>query len=165
MARTGRPSDLTPETVKRIADAIRGGADRITAARYGGVHRSTLARWMNKGRKQRRGEFKDFCDAIDAAEAEFVVQSVALVTIAGRGRPARIDPKTGAIIMPAQEADWRAAAWLLERRARKQYGRVDRLKVGGDKVSGPVVFELDVGSPVTTRRREQANTDAAGVPE
>jgi hypothetical protein len=61
-----------------------------------GVDRSTLWRWMAKGEAARSGQFRDFCNVLQGAIAQAEVQAVARVNA-------------------ASQADWRAAAWWLER--------------------------------------------------
>jgi len=42
----GRPSKLTDELERRLCDALRAGNHLEVAARYAGVSRSTLHRWL-----------------------------------------------------------------------------------------------------------------------
>ena len=92
----GRRCRLTPEVQERIATALRAGSYLEEAAQLAGVSRSTLFSWLERGRKARSGQFLEFLDVIQAAIAQAEVAAVAR-------------------IVTASQADWKAAAWLLER--------------------------------------------------
>lgn len=131
MARTGRPSELTPENRELILKAVRTFATREAAAIAGGVDVSTLYRWLAKGKKKgkRNAEYRDFREALLKAEAEAEVGMMATIQNAAR-RP--------------KNPDWKALAWILERRRPKKYGRRDHHTLAGDK-DAPAVFTLTVG--------------------
>jgi hypothetical protein len=69
MARTGRPSSLTPATQQRIVAAVRAGASRRQAADAGGVSRATLSRWLSLGLEPGAPErYAEFNRAVRAAQ-------------------------------------------------------------------------------------------------
>jgi hypothetical protein len=76
MAR-GRPIKLTPDVQQRLVAAIKAGNYHHAACRYAGVGYRTFTRWMAKGKKARRGPFRDFRDAVLRAEAEAEMTAVA----------------------------------------------------------------------------------------
>lgn len=86
MARTTK---RTAERVERILEALSGGQTRRVAAACGGVSDDTLRRWIMADR--------ELSKRVSAAESQ---AEIALVTC----------------IRNAANHDWRAAAWLLERR-------------------------------------------------
>jgi transposase len=98
----GRRSKYTPETVERILQAIRIGSAKEHAAEYGGITKETFYQWLKSK--------SDFSDAVTRAEAEARTRWLAIVE-----RNARGDDQT--------KQDWRAAAWMLERRYPQQYGK------------------------------------------
>lgn len=100
----GRPSKLTPELQERIVQAIRAGNYVATAVAYAGISQSTFYRWMERGKRQRGGRFREFWEAIARAEAEAEVRNVALIQ---------------------KEAQKNAvhAEWWLERRFPDRWGR------------------------------------------
>jgi hypothetical protein len=104
MPRTGRPSKLTPEARDRLCRAIRAGCSLKDAALCAGIDRATLQRWLARGRAEQAGEYCDLCGAVTRARAECEVRCLALINRAAR-------------------KDWRAAAWLLERRYPQRFGR------------------------------------------
>ena len=93
----GRPTALTPETAKRILDAISVGGTYEIAAGYGGITERTLYKWIARGEN---GEepFDQFVQDLNAAKAKGAIQLLSTV------------------IRAAQEQSWQAAAWILERR-------------------------------------------------
>lgn len=92
-----RRSKLTPETQKKLEDAITAGATYELACLYAGIGYSTLRDWMNTKPL--------FSEAIKKAEGK-----------AGVGWLAKIE-------RAANDGDWQAAAWKLERRYPHMYGR------------------------------------------
>lgn len=113
-----RPTRCTPEVVKRVADAIRGGNYANVAARYAGIGERSFYKWMERGAT---GEepYAQFRQAVKDAEAQAEVRNVALIQQA------------------AQAGTWQASAWYLERRYPARYGRRDRLEHSGPD-GGPI---------------------------
>jgi hypothetical protein len=95
--------DLEPELASRIITYIKAGSYLETAAAAAGVNRSTLHRWLKRGAE---GEepFAEFRNSVEGALAEAELRDLA-----------RIDR--------AAETQWQAAAWKLERRNPKKWGR------------------------------------------
>ena len=100
--RVGRPTSLTPEVSQVIADAMRAGNYLETAAALAGISVSTLRNWLRAGRRGESPELADFARAITQARAIAEVRDLERI-----GR----DPS------------WQAAAWRLERRHPKRWGR------------------------------------------
>lgn len=101
----GRKSKYTSETVKKITQAIELGATYELAAGYGGISVSTFNEWRNSK--------PAFSAAIKEAEG-------------------RASVKWLARIEAAASEHWQAAAWKLERRYPKDYGRsVQQHEVSG----------------------------------
>lgn len=98
----GRPTKHTPETIKRIVDALTAGCTRKAAGQYAGIDESTFCAWLRR--------FPDFRSSVTLAEASCEVASVA-------------------IIRQAAATDWKASAWWLERRRHADWGKVDRLEI------------------------------------
>jgi hypothetical protein len=122
------PSKLTPDTQARIVQALRLGATFELAAQYGGVSYDTFNNWRKRGeaeldrmaRARKRTDadpdelpFVQFFEATKAAEADAVVGWLAKIEKA------------------ASDGNWQAAAWKLERRYPRDYGRTVQ------EVSGP----------------------------
>jgi len=81
-----------------IVQALRLGATYEIAAEYAGISRSTLYNWMERGQREKTGEYRAFLDSIKQADAKGAIANLALVETA------------------AKAGDWKAAAWRLERR-------------------------------------------------
>ena len=108
----GRPTDLTPDLAKRICDLIRGGNYIETACRCVGICNATLYHWLKRGGK---GEepFAKFVSEVEKAVAQAEANDVLNI-----GR--------------ASATQWQAAAWRLERKQPKKWGRRDHIEIAGD---------------------------------
>lgn len=127
--RSGRPEKLTATLQTRIVDAVRAGATREQAAAAAGIGKRTLQRWLAQGEGDRPApRFLGFAAAIRTAEAAMVVDAVQ------------------GIQQAAQAGDWRARAWLLERRFPAQWGRRS-----AHELSGPRGEPLALGGDLDLR--------------
>jgi len=117
MSRTGRPTKLTAEIQQKIVTAIAAGNYIETSAALVGINRTTLQRWMKRGARAQSGKHADFCSAVHKALAQAEVRDVA-------------------IIGQAAVKQWQAAAWRLERKNHKRWGR-KAVIVANHEVSGP----------------------------
>ena len=97
MAKLGRKTKYTPEVVEKILTAIKLGATYELAAHYGGIGHDTFHTWMN--------EKPEFSEQVFEASGTGAVQWLYKIEKA------------------ASDGDWRAAAWKLERRFPRLYGR------------------------------------------
>jgi hypothetical protein len=91
-----RPHKLTPTLRRQILGLLRSGVGLGRSARMAGIHPDTAGRWI--------AERPDFAEAVEAARAE----------------------STGFLerqIAQASRRDWKAAAWILERRFPEEFGR------------------------------------------
>src|SRR5210317_392730 len=93
----GRPSKFTKDRKERIVQAIQAGCTYEMAADYAGITRSTLWNWLKKGEDPKEKTYCTFLDQVKKAEVEGAM--VHLGTIA-----------------QASQKDWKASAWMLERR-------------------------------------------------
>jgi hypothetical protein len=98
----GRPEKLTDEVRRRLVEAVRAGCPREVAAKYAGISRSTLHRWLSPSNKEER--FRELQEELKQAEAEAEFYAIATL------RRAMAD-------------DWRAALAYLERRHPARWGR------------------------------------------
>ena len=107
---SGRPTKLDVEMARKLTELIRAGSHAVTAAAACGINRATYFRWMNRGEQQNRGPYRDFHDGIKRAEAECELRCLMHIN-------------------KAALADWRANAWLLERKWPARYGPQIRVTV------------------------------------
>lgn len=89
----------TPEIGERIVTLVRGGAPLPSAGLATGIQWSTVSNWLERGR---RGDapYAAFVAMLEKARGGFVTDS--LDTIASAGT-----------------TDWKASAWILERRDKR----------------------------------------------
>jgi hypothetical protein len=118
MSEKGRPSKLTAELIKNIQNWLRMGYFVEDAARMAGINKSTLYRWLDKGKEDREQEidslYADFCNAMERARAEAEGMFInSIQTAAKRGQ-------------------WQAAAWWLERSFDK-WSKPSKLQISGDE--------------------------------
>lgn len=108
----GRPTKFDQEIANKILTLIRSGNYIEPAAAAAGLHKATFYAWLKKGAKAGSGPFKDFNDAVVQAVAHAEALDVSIIGKA------------------AQNGDWRASAWRLERRNPKRWGRKDQIEIG-----------------------------------
>lgn len=142
-AARGRPTLLDDDRLERISNALRDGASIENASRAAGIHRATYHNWMERGRNERdriaaglevdenETPFLDFLDNIEKAQAEAAVNFI------------------GEIANHARNGTWQAAAWILERKFPREWGRFDRTEHTGSE-GGPV--RLDVSTEDLERK-------------
>jgi hypothetical protein len=130
LERGGAPLKLTPERQAGICDAIRAGVRPEVAAVYTGVGARTYYRWMALGRGVDADPvYLEFVEAVEVALAEWEARDVLLIGEAAKD-------------------DWRAAAWRLERRLPKVYGKRERHEIanadeGSFRISAAPSFDPD----------------------
>jgi hypothetical protein len=125
-----RPTKYGEQTVTRLEAALRVGATYAAACGYAGISEDTLANW--------RRNKSDFSERLARAEGEATVRWLLLIE-------------------QAAATDWRAAAWKLERRYPREYGR-NVTEVQG-RASEPFNFTIAIDSdsrPVTNPRAIEA---------
>ena len=118
----GRPSKLTPKRKKAILAALRAGLSRQGAAAKAGITYRTFAYWMAKGAELSEKPsppddlaFFQFFQAVNKAEASFEAKCIRSIERFTSG----------------PNAEWRAAAFLLERRFRDVWGKLVRQEHSG----------------------------------
>lgn len=112
----GRKPRLTPETKKRCLEFIRAGLPKKESANAAGMSEATFYRYVEAD--------ESFKSDVEKAFAECAAAKVLRVR-------------------KAEEDTWTAAAWWLERRMRKDFGRVERVENTG-KDGGPIQHEITV---------------------
>jgi LmbE family N-acetylglucosaminyl deacetylase len=124
----GRKTALMNRDLEQtLLDYIRIGTPVRIAVTTAGVSNQTFYSWINrglaererlkmvKGAKKNPSEviFLDFLDKVERAKAEAITKKVAVIAKSGN------------------EGDWRAAAWWLERQMPDEFGKTDRVEIGG----------------------------------
>lgn len=98
--RGGRRSKLTAEVVNVVCDRVAQGVPKKYAAQAAGIGESTLYEYLARD--------MEFAERMKKAEADAVMRNVEVVQVAAK-------------------TNWTAAAWWLERRYAKEFGRKDQL--------------------------------------
>lgn len=101
----GRPCLLDKQRKTRLLSAIQKGMPLKHAAMLAGISYDTLNRWRMRGEeKGAPSRFRQFCKALRHSQAVAMLRLVSHIQAAGK-------------------QDWRAAAWMLERRHPEDFGR------------------------------------------
>lgn len=120
----GRPSKYSAERAAQIVEAVRGGHWFEDACLDAGVSPSTVNGWVRAGDEAGEGGLYEFACALRKARREANAPHLAN-------------------IHSAEEKDWKAAAWYLERKERKRFG--PQVKVEIDSVFDRVIAALAEG--------------------
>ena len=104
----GRRTKLSAELKKRLLSYIAAGNYQHVACAAVGIDNSTFTRWWEKGEAGHE-PYATFCKELTRAEIEAQANLVELVRSHAIG-------------------DWRAAAFLLERKHKKDWGRHETIE-------------------------------------
>lgn len=100
---------MDDQRIKKLLDALKGGVDINTASQFAGINYQTVYRWVERGQRENErleqgleptdteAPFYELWQSMRQARAEAVVRNMAQVQKA------------------ANQGDWKAAAWWLER--------------------------------------------------
>ena len=119
----GRPKKLDEDLIRDALAAAQMGMTIDLLSDYVGVHRATVYEWIRRGSEEPDSIYRDFSDAVSR----------------GRSQCAALNLHR---IQQASADDWRAAAWIMERRfgyhrqldVRAEYKEADRrpIQTGAD---------------------------------
>ncbi len=118
----GRPTKLTPETTAKLCEAIRLGSTYELACNSAGVSYNRFNEWRKAGEVAKNGKFREFYNTIKKAEGDAAKKWLQHVEDA------------------AQDGNWQAAAWKLERRYPDNYGKRIKQQVQSQNI------EIDISS-------------------
>jgi hypothetical protein len=123
-----RRSKATEARIEALVIALGTGCTREAAARHAGIDRTTLYRWLERDAAIRI--------RVEKAEAD-------------------VEVRLAAQIVQAAPDDWRAAAWLLERRRPRSYGRAQAAAATADTptTTAQAPHPLDDLEPAEVARR------------
>ncbi len=103
----------TPQLQQKLVNLIKAGNYAEVAARACGIHKDTFYKWLLRG-GQGEEPFKSLSDAVEIAAAE--AEALDVFNMAKHSNK-----------------HWQAAAWRLERKNPKKWGRKDALELTGDE--------------------------------
>jgi len=138
----GRKTKLTPGLQEDFCKAIQLGMTYKLSCAYVGISEPTFYRWLQEAEKPTgRKAQKDFRKALKAAEAKGAAHSLAVIRRA------------------ADDGNWTAAAWILERRHgfRKEIPQ-QLLEIREDAIE-------DAPDPRTQKGRDHIITEVSRLPE
>lgn len=135
--KSGRRLRLTRETHELIVKNLKAGAFQTVAAQAAGISRDTLRDWLNRGKAGEK-PYVQFAADVLRTQGEDCVRLATVVTAAA---VKRID------------GDWKAAAWALERKYPKLYGRQAAPAIGMTVNTQQDGDDDDIGSNNGTRTR------------
>lgn len=129
------PSKLTKDSASKIIGAIHVGCVLDTAVLSAGIARSTLGKWLrrgvtdlNNGKRTIAAKFKNDFDAAVAVAQVSVTKVIHKAAIGTKAVEATEETKAVEAVKP----DWKAAAWLAERRWPEIYARRQILSLTRD---------------------------------
>ena len=128
-----RPSKLSPAILEKVCEGVRLGMSYERASVRVGITATALREWMRK----------------DEAGNPRYAGVVAAV------QKARADGETRLLarIHKASEDDWKAAAWILERRHPESYAKMERREVSGPN-GDPLKLEVSSWADLVRRAVE-----------
>lgn len=125
------PSGLSPARRAAIIESIEAGNYIAVSAQANGVPERTFYEWLEKGRNGRAG-YTSFLRDVEEAQRKAEDRLVTIVSNAALDQ-------------------WQAAAWLLERKNYKRWGRKDKLEA-----------EVNIKTDMSSLTDEQLEQLAAG---
>ena len=104
---------LNEQLITQACEHIRNGVPQKYVAQYLGISEHTWYEWLKHGEEQKKGIYSQFKQSVKKAQAEAIAKNVQL-------------------IQKAAITNWQAAAWWLERRYPKEFGRKDRMDMSSN---------------------------------
>lgn len=136
----GRPTDCTPELTAALCAELKLGMSIRGACQHVGIDDSTFRKWMMRG---------------EAGEEPFVTFRTEATRAKADGVRALV-----ATVRKAASQDWRAAAWILERREPDDWSK--RTEISGPG-GAPVPVAVDLRAEVRAQAAALTATDL-GIP-
>lgn len=132
----GRPTLLNPTRQAALLEAIEQGMPLKQAAAIAGMSYDTLNAWQKRGENESAPEeYRQFCQQLRHSQA--VAMQVHVSSICD-----------------AAKRDWRAAAWMLERRFPEDFARPQQLEHSGPD-GKPLMPDPEVNHEVLIRMKKQ----------
>lgn len=127
----GRPSKLTPAVKGKLLAALRASNGYEPACAYAGIHYKTFRNWMARGEQAKSGEYFQFFQDVQEAVAQDEISAVAGIKQAG-------------------QSDWKALAWILERRHADRWSSTQKLRVIQEQQIDAILDKLQTALPEDT---------------
>jgi hypothetical protein len=114
----GRPLKLNDEITERICSNLRLGLPYLLACKSSGICYDTFNEWVKKGKLGEEEIYVNFLEKVELAETDCAKECMKS-------------------IKAYSLETWAAAAWLLERRYPREFGKQERIDVDS-KQSGEI---------------------------
>lgn len=159
----GRKPIISQKIIQDVTSAIKAGNYMEVAAAYAGISKDTFFRWMKRGAREKRRVLNDkrlkirqselpyvlFSEGVRKALADAEVRDVSMIAKAASGGQVYTEEKivydaSGRIVekqvvTKKTAPQWQAAAWRLERKYPKKWGR--RVAIRKDEGTGEETAE------------------------
>ena len=140
---TGRESELTPDVINKICDAIKIGCFPQVAAMYANVLPSTFRYWIRRGIEEPDSRYGELLNAVRSCLGQAEMRDVAALQAFIQGRPAEfmkdsngnlvLDGNGNAIkIRDEVRPNITATMFKMERRWAANWGRQLRVDISSD---------------------------------
>jgi len=123
MMKMARKAKLTEDLIKEAYELVASGNYDKDVYPILGVSKAAWYRWLQEGEVAKSGLKRDFVDAIKRAEKEAIIKNVAVIQKA------------------AEDGNWQAAAWWLERKYFQDWGRKEKVDLAADKDGFKITIE------------------------
>lgn len=152
--KVGRKTKLSRAKIEEFCALIRSGCFMSVAAGATGIHRNTVSGWLKRGEDLSKVEGLSSNSREDQLFILFYEEATKALAVAEAADVQRIDI--------AAEADWRAAAWKLERRFGRRWNRPPKTEhshhVTG-VADGPIAFTIqNVMDEIDRRAQSKADS-------
>lgn len=107
-------SKINKKLVQLAIDLVEQGLHTKHVAQALGISRQTFYNWLRKGEQTQKGLEYELYKGVQQAEARAIARNIAIIQKA------------------AQDGNWQAAAWWLERKYPEEWGRKDRMNLETD---------------------------------
>ncbi len=105
------PLRLTPDIQRFIIERLYQGHTRIAVCRVARLDERVVSGWITQGLKDKSGIYHDFAIACDKAVGDSEIQILRQIRESGK-------------------KDWRALAWIMERRWPERWGKQRAISAG-----------------------------------
>ena len=137
MART---PEITPEMLRLASEAMRLGMTNDLASQYIGIGRTTFYRYLSRGKNEKGTVYRQFWDVISRGRAQCAAMQLAR-------------------IQQAAQEDWRASAWIMERRfgyhrqldVRGEFAQTESLNLGDGNDLDQLIERIDETSLIRNK--------------
>jgi len=136
MGRRSKLEEFSDGEKATLLKLLRVGNFRVTACAAVGITQQTLRNWQERARAGEE-KFAEFMDEVERAEAQAEIDTVNVIAMCARGELPK--DKDGNVIPKDVRTfrDWKAAAFILERRGARRWAPMQR-KVTGKGGEAPV---------------------------